>query len=108
MAKLSNSATANNYPESLGIFLILNAPWYFRTVWGVIKTFVDPRTIKKFKILGSDFQQVLHQYVDMDNLPIEYGGTGKYTFKSIEELRTEAGYDLFEIGKEYVINYMKN
>ena len=94
LLKLSNTTTADNYPESLGVFLILNAPWYFVTVWRIIKTFVDPRTIKKFKILGPNFQPVLHEYVDADNLPVEYGGNGKYGFKNLAELRTDAGYSL--------------
>ena len=102
LMKLSNSTTADNYPESLGVFLILNAPFYFRAVWNVIKTFVDARTIKKFKILGSSFQGVLHEHVDIDNLPKEYGGSGKYGFKSLEDLKTESGYELFEIAKVFV------
>ena len=102
LMKLSNSTTADNYPESLGVFFILNAPFYFRAVWNVIKTFVDARTIKKFKILGSSFQGVLHEHVDIDNLPKEYGGSGKYGFKSLEDLKTESGYELFEIAKVFV------
>ena len=102
LLKLSNTTTADNYPESLGVFLILNAPWYFVTVWRIIKTFVDPRTIKKFKILGPNFQPVLHEYVDADNLPVEYGGNGKYGFKNLAELRTDAGYKLFEIASTFV------
>ena len=81
--------------------MILNAPWYFVTVWRIIKTFVDPRTIKKFKILGPNFQPALHEYVDADNLPVEYGGNGKYGFKNLAELRTDAGYKLFEIASTF-------
>ena len=102
LLKLSNTTTADNYPESLGVFLILNAPWYFVTVWRIIKTFVDPRTIKKFKILGPNFQPVLHEYVDADNLPVEYGGNGKYGFKNLAELRTDAGYELFKTASAFV------
>ena len=57
LLKLSNTTTADNYPESLGVFLILNAPWVFVTVWRIIKTFVDPRTIKSLRFLVPIFSQ---------------------------------------------------
>lgn len=32
------------------------------------------------------FQEELHRMIDPDQLPIEYGGTGRFGFKSIDDL----------------------
>jgi hypothetical protein len=34
-----------NYPESAGKTLIINAPAMVSKVWGMIKTFIDPKTL---------------------------------------------------------------
>jgi hypothetical protein len=41
---------ADNYPEQLGEYLILNSPPFFPYIWAIIKTFVDEKTRSKVKI----------------------------------------------------------
>lgn len=101
--KLSNEITSANFPESLGILIVINAPLYFRVVWGLLKSFVDPRTFAKFRLFGSDYHTDLHQYVHPDNLPIQYHGTGKLGLQTLDDLYIpEKAYGIFRIAEEYV------
>ena len=34
---------SDNYPECMGKFFIINAPWLFRTAWSGLKAFLDPK-----------------------------------------------------------------
>ena len=103
MLRLSNHVTSNNFPESLGALFVINAPWYFRGVWTVLKTFVDARTISKFTILGSDYQKTLHKHVEPSNLPVDYGGTGLLGVSKLSDLHSNAnGYAVFGTAKTFV------
>ena len=37
------------------------------------KGMVDPKTAKKFVVLGSNYRETLLKYIDEDSLPVEYG-----------------------------------
>jgi len=65
----------DRYPETMGKFYIINAPWGFSTIWNVIKGWLDPVTQAKIKILGSGFQKDLLENIDADSLPHDLGGT---------------------------------
>jgi len=65
----------NYYPERLGKMFIINAPWWFRGVWGMVKGWLDPVTKNKFCIQGSNYQAKLLEVIDANQLPEEYGGT---------------------------------
>jgi len=65
----------DNYPESLGKFYIVNAPYLFSTVWSVIKPWLDPVTVSKIDILGYDYKNVVLKQVPAENLPKDLGGT---------------------------------
>jgi hypothetical protein len=63
------------YPERLHRLVMLNAPIYFRTIWALIKMFVDPKTAQKISILSAaNSQAQLQAWMDMNELPFEYGG----------------------------------
>ncbi|EPQ28411.1 uncharacterized protein PFL1_04238 [Pseudozyma flocculosa PF-1] len=62
------------YPETMGKFYIINAPYIFTTVWSVIKGWLDPVTVEKIKILGSGYKAELCQQIPEDNLPEALGG----------------------------------
>ena len=47
--------TSDNYPENMGCMFVVNAPFIFSGAWAVVKGFLDERTVKKIKILGSSF-----------------------------------------------------
>jgi len=65
----------DQYPETMGKFLLINAPWGFSTVWNIIKGWLDPVTQAKIKILGSSYQKELLESIDADSLPSDLGGT---------------------------------
>ncbi|CAK7201885.1 cytosolic factor, phosphatidylinositol/phosphatidylcholine transfer protein [Sporothrix eucalyptigena] len=73
--KQASAMSQNYYPERLGRFYLLNAPWGFSTVWSIIKGWLDPVTVAKIHILGSSYQKELFQQVAPENLPKQFGGS---------------------------------
>jgi len=65
----------NRYPETMGKFYIINAPWAFSAVWSVIKPWLDEVTVKKIVILGANYQEELIKQIGKENLPKELGGS---------------------------------
>lgn len=65
----------NYYPETLGHFFIINAPWIFTPLWALLRPWLDPVTRDKFSVLGGNYRDALLQHVDAASLPEEYGGT---------------------------------
>jgi len=63
------------YPEILGKLFIVNAPAIFAVAWKAIKPWVDPSTRQKITILRGDYQKVLLEHIDADQLPAYLGGS---------------------------------
>ncbi|CCM03233.1 uncharacterized protein FIBRA_05358 [Fibroporia radiculosa] len=64
----------DRYPESMGKFYIINAPWAFSTVWAFIKPWLDEVTVSKIDIIGSGYKDKLLAQIPPENLPKEFGG----------------------------------
>jgi len=64
----------DNYPETLGKTLIINAPVVFRAIWAVVKPMLDPRTQEKIEVCPPDYMKVLTRWVDPENIPAYLGG----------------------------------
>ena len=64
----------DRYPEIMGKFYIINAPWTFHAVYSVIKNFLDEVTINKIDILGGTYKDKLLAQIPAENLPKEFGG----------------------------------
>ncbi|KIK53132.1 hypothetical protein GYMLUDRAFT_250563 [Collybiopsis luxurians FD-317 M1] len=64
----------DRYPECMGKFYIINAPWLFSGVWTVIKPWLDKVTVAKIVILGKDYKDMLLAQIPKENLPKELGG----------------------------------
>ena len=62
------------YPERLSRLFVVNAPTVFRIIWAVVKPWLDPRTLAKISILGSDFTADLLAHIPHDQLPVAFGG----------------------------------
>lgn len=62
----------NQYPETMGKFYIINAPYLFSTIWSLIKLWLDPVTVAKISILSSDYKKYLG--IPDENLPKFLGG----------------------------------
>jgi len=62
------------FPETLGIMLVVNAPWIFKSCWKMVKPLLDPITAKKIAFVSSE---KLFNYVDPEVLPPNLGGTNE-------------------------------
>lgn len=71
----ASSIGQDRYPETMGKFYIINAPWAFSAVWAVIKPWLDEVTVSKIDILGSGYKDKLLLNISPENLPKEFGGT---------------------------------
>ena len=54
MLQRATKLAADNYPEQLGVYLIMNSPTFFPYLWAIVKTFVDEKTRSKVKIFSQD------------------------------------------------------
>lgn len=63
------------YPERLGRVYLVNAPWVFPWFWKVCRVWLDNNTRKKVNVLNKNFKEKLLEYIDADQLPVEFGGT---------------------------------
>ena len=64
----------NRYPETMGKFYIINAPWTFSAIWAVIRPWLDEVTASKVDILGTGYMETLLSQIDKENLPKDLGG----------------------------------
>ncbi|EMC99951.1 hypothetical protein BAUCODRAFT_30373 [Baudoinia panamericana UAMH 10762] len=70
----ASGVSQNYYPERLGKLYIINAPWGFSGIFSVVKRFLDPVTVAKIHVLGSNYKSELLSQVPEENLPAEFGG----------------------------------
>lgn len=71
----ASSIGQNRYPETMGKFYIINAPWAFSAVWVVVRPWLDEVTVAKIEILGGGYKEALLSQIPKENLPTEFGGT---------------------------------
>ena len=62
------------YPQRLKKFFIINAPWFFKSIWAVVSPFLGPSTRAKFVLMGDDYLPTLEQYIDPSQIPAYLGG----------------------------------
>ncbi|KAK5685772.1 phosphatidylinositol transfer protein csr1, partial [Elasticomyces elasticus] len=55
-----------NYPESLGLMLIHNAPWIFSGIWKLIKGWMDPVIVSKVQFTRS--MNDLKEFIPQENI----------------------------------------
>jgi hypothetical protein len=65
----------DRYPEIMGKFYIINAPWAFSAVWSMIKGWLDEVTVNKIDIIGTAYRDKLLAQIPVENLPKEFGGS---------------------------------
>jgi len=65
----------NRYPEIMGKFYIINAPWAFSAVWAIIRPWLDEVTVSKIDIIGASYREKLLAQIPAENLPKDLGGT---------------------------------
>jgi hypothetical protein len=73
---MASSLASDHYPETLGFYLIVNAPGSFPFVWRMIRGFIDEKTRSNIKVVTKGEQlQTLTELIDIENLPTFLGGT---------------------------------
>jgi hypothetical protein len=70
--KFSINLLENHYPESLGVALVINAPYLFYGTWNIIKHWLDP--VVRSKIIFLKDPNELSNYVDVSVLPKQING----------------------------------
>lgn len=68
--KAMTDLTVNYYPETMHISFVTNAPAVFSALWSLAKPLMHPRTVKKYIICNSDYQETLYKYIPVQNLPV--------------------------------------
>jgi len=53
----------------MGKMFIINSPLVFKTVWAVIKGWIDEKTRAKIEILGSGYMKKMLENVDISQIP---------------------------------------
>ncbi|CCH59380.1 hypothetical protein TBLA_0B05520 [Henningerozyma blattae CBS 6284] len=81
----------NYYPERMGKFYLINAPFGFSTAFKLFKPFLDPVTVSKIFILSSSYKKELLKQIPEENLPKKFGGKS-------EVLEADGGLYLSDVG----------
>ncbi|THC99624.1 hypothetical protein EYZ11_000891 [Aspergillus tanneri] len=71
-----------NYPESLGVLLIHNAPWIFSGIWKIIHPWMDPVVASKVHFTRNITD--LEKFIDRSQLTKDFGGDADWTYDYIE------------------------
>ncbi|RKP07092.1 CRAL-TRIO domain-containing protein, partial [Thamnocephalis sphaerospora] len=66
------------YPESLGVYVVANAPWVFWGIWKIITPLLDPVVASKFQCARK--VNDLQEYIDPSWLLPSLGGTDERGF----------------------------
>lgn len=66
-------------PEMVHKVYVINAPWVFQNIWKILKAFLHPNTIAKTCIIGKDYMDELLKDIDINMIPPQFGGKGKWT-----------------------------
>jgi len=64
----------NHYPEMLHRVYAINCPSFFYFLWKVVKPWIDPRTLEKINILGSDYMKIISVEIDDNQFAKQFGG----------------------------------
>lgn len=86
----------NYYPESLGLALIVNAPWIFNSCWHIIKSWLDPVVQQKIRFIRNldelnEFipSNLLPKHLNGTNEQFQYIGPSKEEIQQIETIRND-------------------
>ena len=72
----SIKVASDNYPETIKMTWIVNAPFVFRAAWSMVCKMLDENTVRKFSILGgkSEYMPRLLSLMDKKDIPSFLGG----------------------------------
>lgn len=73
--KENSHTNKNNYPETLRRSIIIDVPSIFSVIWKMVTPFLDPSTLDKTTILGSNYIDTLLEVSSPELIPSNLGGT---------------------------------
>ncbi|OGE48355.1 hypothetical protein PENARI_c029G10238 [Penicillium arizonense] len=76
-----------NYPESLGLLLIHNAPWIFSGIWRLIHGWMDPVVASKVHFTKSVAD--LDKFISRTQIPRELKGDEDWQYEYVEPKKDE-------------------
>lgn len=64
-------------PERIYQVFIVNPPSWFNFIWKLVSPLINPKTRERVHVLRGqkDIQKALLEFIDPENLPVEFGGT---------------------------------
>ena len=67
----------SNYPETMSRSFMVRTPWFFTSIWAILKNVLEANTVKKMVHCGSDYLEAIpRDYgIPLDQLPKRVGGT---------------------------------
>ncbi|KAG5958775.1 hypothetical protein E4U56_005330 [Claviceps arundinis] len=76
-----------NYPESLGVVLVHNAPWLFQGIWRMIRGWLDP--IVAAKVHFTNNSAGLREFIQPERIIKDLDGDEDWTYKYQEPIEGE-------------------
>ncbi|TYZ68796.1 hypothetical protein PybrP1_005212 [[Pythium] brassicae (nom. inval.)] len=75
--KQLGEVVAEYNPERIYQVFIINPPSWFNFIWKLVSPLINPKTRERVHVLRGqkDIQKALLEFVDPENLPVEYGGS---------------------------------
>lgn len=75
--KATTKIAGDHYPERAVNIIVVNAPWIFSKIWGMISGLLPTATREKVRIAGAgkDTKDAMESLIALDQMPEEYGGT---------------------------------
>jgi hypothetical protein len=83
--KLSSEVMDTHYPGRVARLVIIKAPGWFSSIWGMIARVLPESTIKKSSIHGTNYIDALREIIAAENIPSDYGGTSSHVLGQAPE-----------------------
>ena len=75
LVRAASQIGSDYYPETLGLYLFLNTPYYFHFVWGITKNFIDEKSRRLFVLVPqNDTMRQLKELIHDCDIPAYLGG----------------------------------
>lgn len=98
-----------NYPESLGIVLVHNAPWIFQGIWKIIRGWLDPVVASKVSFTNN--AKDLEEHIPNSQILQALGGGENWSYEYVEPVANEneamkdtATRDKMLVEREKIVN----
>lgn len=99
-AKVMINSGQEYYPEMVGITLVKDAPFLFKTIWRVISPWLDPVVSSKIEFVSGN---ELFNYINEDSIPKIVGGKNEVSLNFIP-VSVEEGPVILSREEEYRFN----